>query len=317
MDGRNDATLFAFLGLAVGIVGWILRYMTGIELLAAYASFPALALFITAGIVEMIQKPKREREDAIQRAQNEKDRNEYNAFLLEWKNSEYTALLQKYNVTKSTPTVTVKKKRTGIENYIFVSDNKLCVIPVFEEYGPWNCYKERGDLLRNDVSNFFACVQIPFDKIEWFNIGGDFYREQKITGGGGGGSDLGGAIIGGAIAGGVGAVIGSRKESEAIKSELVEHDTRETVLSYFSDNENRQTMVFKHEDYQTIEDLIPEKNYAVVSEAKKQRFIQQSIKVDETKEITEKIKELAKLKDDGVLTEEEFADKKKELLAKI
>jgi hypothetical protein len=114
------------------------------------------------------------------------------------------------------------------------------------------------------------------------------------------------------IAGGAGAVIASRKKTEAVKSELVTHDTHETILSYYQ-NGDRTTLIFEYEDYQALEDLMPEKNFNVVSEIKRLKLIQQSVNMA----ITEQIKELAMLKDDGILTEAEFTVKKKELLAKL
>ena len=125
----------------------------------------------------------------------------------------------------------------------------------------------------------------------------------------------------GILAGDAGAIIGSRKEVkeikiDEIKSETLTHDNRNTILSYF-ENGKRCKLTMWYDNFQVLEDLIPEKNYAVVSEVKKQSLVQQSVKVDEAKAITEQIKELAKLKDDGILTEEEFAMKKKELLAKM
>jgi hypothetical protein len=187
------------------------------------------------------------------------------------------------------------------------------------------CYESKRDNNPNWAGNwpvekylttYYRPISIALSSVEYFAKSGEVYRETQISGGGGGGSSLGGAIVGGLIAGDAGAVIGSRKSTDAITTKTITHDSRETIISYL-DNAQRKVLTLRYKDYQVLDDLIPEKNYEVVTEIKKQGIIQQSIKADKSKAITEQIKELAGLRDNGILTEEEFADKKKELLAKI
>ena len=73
---------------------------------------------------------------------------------------------------------------------------------------------------------------ISLDKIEYYGVEGKVFRENKISGGGGGGSSVVGAIVGGAIAGETGAIIGSRRKVNEIKSELLTHDNRAMVLNF-------------------------------------------------------------------------------------
>jgi len=234
--------------------------------------------------------------------------------LNEWKQNIYPKLLSKYEVPINTQTVMEKvNPSTWIKKYVFIVNNSLCFFPCLEEYHEDKTLN--GYELSSDLERFFFCNQIPLEVVEFFTSSGELYRENKITGGGGGGTDIGGAIIGGIIAGEAGAIIGSRMESNEIESKLITHDTRETILNYFV-NGNRKTMTYKHENYQIFDDLIPNKSFNIVSEIKKHELVQQNINVD-NKVITEQIKELAKLKDDGILTEDEFTEKKIELLAKL
>ncbi|WP_010243672.1 hypothetical protein [Acetivibrio cellulolyticus] len=83
---------------------------------------------------------------------------------------------------------------------------------------------------------------ILLDKIEYYATRGEIVHENKITGGGGGGSSIKGAVIGGVIAGEAGAIIGSRKKLDPIKSELIAHDNRETFLNFFDDNNIKNSM---------------------------------------------------------------------------
>ena len=203
-----------------------------------------------------------------------------------------------------------------VDTYIWVQSDALHIMPKWIEI-PISL--SRVDVVMSNIDildNLYRRVVIPFSDIEYYQIGGEYYRENKISGGGGGGSDIRGAIIGGVVAGGVGAVIGSRKETDSIKSKLVTHDTRETVLCYYK-NGNRRSIVFEYENYQVFEDLIPEKNYDIVTETKRKGLTQQIAKHDYTKTIAEQIRELATLKNDGILTEEEFKEKKGELLARM
>jgi len=158
---------------------------------------------------------------------------------------------------------------------------------------------------------------IPISQIEYFAKRGEIFRENKISGGGGGGSSIGGAVAGQLIAGGVGAVIGSRKKINEIKSELITHDTRETFLNYFDDNKKRHSLFFDVYAYQIFNDLIPEKEYNILSAIKSSDIIKNQINTGNKTSVTDQLRELAKLRDDGIITDDEFNEKKKQLLDKI
>ena len=165
---------------------------------------------------------------------------------------------------------------------------------------------------RNNIGK----ITIPIKNIECFAERGEFYKETKITGGGisGGGSSIGGAIKGGILAGGAGAIIGSRKpiKSEPIKSEIVTHDGRETFLNFFIDG-RKHSMFFGYKGYDILLDIIPEKEFNSINKnnvAKKSNDISKGSTINQ-------IRELSKLKDEGILTENEFDEKKRELLSKI
>ena len=157
---------------------------------------------------------------------------------------------------------------------------------------------------------------IPVSQIEYFSKRGEIFRESKISGGGGGGSSVGGAVAGGLIAGEAGAVIGSRKKVNEIKSELITHDTRETFLNYFDNNE-RHSLFFDIDAYQIFNDWIPEKEYNIVHAIKSSEIIKTQINAESNKSVTDQLRELAKLRDDGIITENEFNEKKKQLLDRI
>lgn len=175
-------------------------------------------------------------------------------------------------------------------------------------------------LIDNDGYNFKGEFEIPIDKIKSFQRFGDITSYTKIKGGGGGGSSVGGAIVGGIIAGEAGAVIGSRKKSEEIKSEHIVEDERKTILEV-QGNERMHYLVFGSKDYDAFLKLIPQKEKNYVDANKSINIVKEETSKVEINSSNEKIYRdielLFKLKESGILTEEEFNEKKKLLLDKI
>ncbi|SDL23392.1 SHOCT domain-containing protein [Natronincola ferrireducens] len=151
-------------------------------------------------------------------------------------------------------------------------------------------------------------VQMQLDDIKYYYIIGDIYNEMSIEGGGNGGSSLGGAVVGGLVAGGAGAVIGSRKKNDPIKTINKKVDERKTIV-VIKENNKVFNMEFEGKTYDVLLELLPEKE-------------RDYVKIISTKENNEdwlykQIEKLASLKNEGILTEEEFQGKKKALLEKI
>jgi len=101
-------------------------------------------------------------------------------------------------------------------------------------------------------------VKIPLSNIKSYIRKGDFRTEMRITGGGGGGSSIKGAVIGDVIAGPAGAIIGSRKKTEAIKTENVVIDERETIVQIHY-NDERKFLFFDSKTYDVLLKIMPEK----------------------------------------------------------
>ena len=124
----------------------------------------------------------------------------------------------------------------------------------------------------------------------------------------------------------------------SIKSEVKKIDDRNVVLNYYSDVlETYIDMELPADTYNFLQTYIPDKKYSIVLELEKQSAVQQhkeqiesgiylnkpepeariETQKDEIDDVLAKIKKVAELKDLGILTEEEFAAKKAELLSKI
>ena len=79
---------------------------------------------------------------------------------------------------------------------------------------------------------------------------------------------------------------------------------------------------FDIDSYNIFNNLLPEKEFSIVNAVKSSQLIYQqktnTQSISENKvSISDQIRELAKLKDEGIITEQEFSNKKKQLLDKI
>ena len=154
----------------------------------------------------------------------------------------------------------------------------------------------------------FSIIKINLDDIEYFTVEGEKYYEQKITGGGSTGIQYGGAALGYLIAGDAGMVLGGQRKVNDIKSSTVKHDNRKVKLSYFV-NKKRCALYFMLTDLEFFQDNMPDKDYSVVSENKKNKYI----KKDEISS-KDKLKELKDMLDNDLITKEEYEKKKNKIL---
>ena len=78
-------------------------------------------------------------------------------------------------------------------------------------------------------------------------------------------------------------------------------------------------MFFESQVYNALYNLIPEKTYFNIGNENIVNQVEDNkeIKWNKNNEVIDKIKRLSELKEEGILTETEFKDKKKELLFKI
>ena len=140
------------------------------------------------------------------------------------------------------------------------------------EYHKLNFKNEEVYILKNNESLEFLStvynsnnkkVIIPIKDIVSFKRFGDIHSYTDITGGGGGGSSIGGAIIGGVVAGEAGAIIGSRKKTDEIKTKNVVVDKRVTIVE-INDNNNLYYITLESKDYEVLLKLIPSKEITFV-----------------------------------------------------
>jgi len=167
----------------------------------------------------------------------------------------------------------------------------------------------------------YKLIRIPPDRITHFYQTGEKFYENKISGGGSTGPNIGGAIIGNAIAGGVGAIIGGQSQTEAIQSELIVHDERNVVISTVSMRGDPVRLTCGMEIYESLNTWIPEKNKALMDVIQQKKIIEAAVPsyhpaptgISEAT-VIDKIKKLQQLRDSGVIDDAEFQARKNKLL---
>ena len=152
----------------------------------------------------------------------------------------------------------------------------------------------------NDIRAF----SIPVTKIKHYKIVGQERSETKVRSTNDG-INVKGAIIGGIIAGDAGAVIGSQHNKGQIVSNTEHFDERFVEL-YYEDNGVTQKLKLSITAYPVLEKCMPEKEYDFV--------LSNAPSNDTSTDKFEEIKKYKALMDDGIITQEEFETKKKELL---
>lgn len=215
---------------------------------------------------------------------------------------------------KNTPKIYDNKTPSGT---IYNISGMVDTIWGIFEGGPWDMWRENDNLYFSAPNSLNLDYQVCFDinNIKWFKNVGNIFSENIISGGGGGGSSIGGAIIGGMVAGPTGAIIGSRKKTDPIKSELSIHDDRMIQLEYYyGPNRELKSLFIDKNAYSALDTLIPEKNYEYIMN---NGNVESQPQNNNNSDYIELLKQLAVLKEQGILTQEEFESKKADLLNKI
>ena len=163
--------------------------------------------------------------------------------------------------------------------------------------------------------HYVLTAKLPLDIVEYYRAEGEITYENKISGGGGGGSNYGRALVGGMLFGAAGAIVASRNEVDEIRSERIAHDNRVTVMSLFVEN-RRHRIVFEKDAIDAFHRIMPEKDYDTLP-LHGQNSAPAGSSPKDAPSIPEQIQQLAQLKDMGALTEAEFAEAKQALLSKL
>ncbi len=207
------------------------------------------------------------------------------------------------------------KTSTGF--YLWLDKTYLYIFPTEEHYSrnnimvksPLDIEKYAKDTVDpTDINPI--CIKIA--DIEYYITQGQIETELHVAGGGGGGSSLSGAVVGGLLGGEVGAIIGSRKEVQKVYSYTTEKDNRLIILVYKSEGKTT-SLTLSANAYEELWQHIPEKDYNYINTTQK-RQDPDANDVRTKVSVADEILKLADLRDKGILSEEEFNKKKKQLL---
>ena len=164
---------------------------------------------------------------------------------------------------------------------------------------------------KNNLQHELLCKSIPVSNIQYFSKEGDIQYTTKISGGGGGGSSISGAIVGGLIAGETGAVVGSRKKVQEVKSEVVKHDSRCTIIRYYKDQQMDVLRYSGEAVYDYLLKMIPEKDLLTI------QLKDRGFNKEDTDSIDKKLQTIKNLYENELITKKEYEKKKGEILSKI
>ena len=227
----------------------------------------------------------------------------------------------------------------GWKNTIFSPDT------YFQKYSDWEIYSQIEKLMEKAENNVGKIVQVNYSDIARENIADlrqrfNFYRQIekseikfggkhiplsnilcfKVTGTtqyvseiSGGGVNARGAVAGAIIGGGAAAIIGSQIGTET-KTNIVKKDDRKLIISYYENNELRVMNVETAHIDTTIEalrKLIPAKEETAVLI---NQTVANNISPYTSNSNADELKKFKELLDSGIITQEEFDAKKKQIL---
>ncbi len=160
------------------------------------------------------------------------------------------------------------------------------------------------DLEANLNADDINIISIEHNEMQYFKLSGQERSETKVQSADNG-INIKGAVVGGVLAGDAGAVIGSQHNRGQIYSNTVHFDERFVELFYKKDN-NTYKLKLSVTAYPLLEKWFPDKEYEFVLSQQQQG----NVNTDRFEEV-KKYKELL---DNGIISNEEFETKKKELL---
>lgn len=146
-------------------------------------------------------------------------------------------------------------------------------------------------------------IKIKISDIKYYRIVGEKYVTTEVTGGGGG---ITGDIVGGNL-------IGNIEPMKPIKSNSTIHDEQKVLLY---SNDLSKILCFNSQIYKILLELLPEKEYESVIHAQQQTQCIESTSSNTT-DIKSKLQQLKSMYEEDLITEEEYNNKKQELLNKI
>ena len=223
----------------------------------------------------------------------------------QWEYDKYTEQLGIVKSKHQATLIDPHRYDSSIPQYLWIDDDILNIFPMVDYY---KFYATSCDE-KPDVSEL-ELRKISTDSILYFEEVGELRKYAVVSGGG---SSLKGAMLGYMIADDAGAIIGSR---EPITTRVVSEDDRIVELIYKNPDGEIENLEFTHDAYAVLKKLIPSKEFRriVNLKASLQENHSSKTKKQGSQSAKEKLKNLNELKQEGLLTEEEYAEQKQKIL---
>lgn len=154
-------------------------------------------------------------------------------------------------------------------------------------------------------------LTIPERDLVSYTVTGDKRYMSKVTGGGGGGSSLGGAVVGGVLGGATGAIIGSRKATQPITTDVITVNNQNTIVNCMINGESVHFVFAGRGMYDELIRLSPSKELNILDK---------TVRIDMNtvdKTASERLKELQELLEKKLISQTEYEVKRTEILSKI
>ena len=183
----------------------------------------------------------------------------------------------------------------------------------------------QNKIQKTDDNDLFMISVIPLENILSYQVIGNV-EHTAVTSGGGGDSkqpNMRGAIVGGLLFGGAGAIIGSQMGAgitiNPVQSSVVEYDSRVTMLNLKNAQGQAEIRELPYYYSEVFLKVIPEKEFNFIQSQKNTESTDQTKRIPEQTQnapvnMVEEMKQLKELLDLGLITEDEFNLKRKQIL---
>ena len=307
---ENRAKKVAIITVAVLILATFIIICSDGELYILVALFGggiAVNSLLVANVFDIKEEYKREEQRKIQEMQTgRKEKKEMERERIE---SKKQLLIKTWNEKMNALCCSEEDSvRVRNKNWLWVANGNLYEAEDVDRFVK-RCLNQ--DLEKYAIE--YSCI--PVSNIQYFSAEGDVQYTTRISGGGGGGSTITGAIVGGLLAGETGAIVGSRKKVAEIKSESITHDSRNTLIRYYRENELLTISYDGFDVYNYLLKKMPEKD--LLSMQLKGANQQKDAVGTNLSDIEEKMLTIKRLYEAGLISKEEFEEKRTELLTQI
>ena len=140
-------------------------------------------------------------------------------------------------------------------------------------------------------------ITIPLKSILYYEERGDLYQHAIVSGGGSRYDALTDATV-----------------SEPIKTQIVSEDYRIVELTFKNQEGEIESLEFEHDAYEVFKKVMPMKDIRKIQSLK---AVQSKTSPKRPSSVKKQIKQLNELKEEGLITEEEYAKRREKILDSI